>query len=336
MTHVSNIEPQLISRPFASETDWWKVRNLLIETFSMTGPGLNWEIRHWEGNRFHRGGAGWQPEEYADMRLWETDPSPTSYAFRDIREGPGAGGRLVGVAHHEGEDLWLEVHPDYRSQIEEDMLAWAEAHYAQVNDQGQRQAHVTIYEYDAPRWKLLQSRGYEKMPYGWITRWMRLGSQPLREPVLADGYTLRATCPESAGDEHWADCRRLADLLNRAFERPDFHQAEEVHNFMTRAPVFLNDLCLVMVAPDGTFAAHAALNYDAANRYAIFEPVCTHPDHRQKGLAKALMLELLIRIKPMGAKIIEVSTGDADAANALYDSLGFTEYYKAYAWKKVW
>jgi hypothetical protein len=26
--------------------------------------------------------------------------------------------------------------------------------------------------------------------------------------------------------------------------------------------------------------AHAALNYDAANRYSIFEPVCTHPDHR--------------------------------------------------------
>ncbi len=100
--------------------------------------------------------------------------------------------------------------------------------------------------------------------------------------------------------------------------------------------MFLNELNLVMVAPDGSFAAHAALNYVGAIGYAIFEPVCTHPDHRQRGLAKALMLEGLRRVRDIGARIVEVSTGDADAANALYDSIGFTEYYKAYAWKKVW
>jgi mycothiol synthase len=320
MLSTKLIPPKFTCHPLETEQDWWRARNLLIETFPISGPGFNWEIRHWEGNRFHRGSFEWTPTGYADHQLWET-----------------ADGRLAGMVHHEGDEIWMQIHPDYRDWIEAPMLEFGEAHFAQPNAAGQKQVHVTVYEYDAPRWRLLQKRGYEKMPYGWITRWMRLGNQPLREPVVADGYTMRPTYPPSAGEAHWADCQHMATLLNIAFGRPlDFHQAADTHNFYAKAPIYLNELNLVMVAPDGSFAAHAALNYDVANRYAIFEPVCTHPDHRQRGLAKALMLEALRRVRPMGAKIIEVSTGDADAANALYDSLGFTEYYKAYAWKKVW
>ncbi len=312
--------PKLTCRPLQTEQDWWRVRNLLIETFPITEPGFNWELRHWEGNRFHREPAAWTPALFPDHQLWETES-----------------GRLVGLAHHEGDEIWLEIHPDYRDLVETPMIEYAEAHFVQPNEAGRLQAHFLVYEYDAPRWRRLAQRGYEKMPYGWITRWMRLGGQPLREPVIAQGYRMRVTHPPSAGEAHWADCQRMADLLNRAFGRPlDFHQAAEYHNFMTQLPMFLNELTLVMEAPDGGFAAHAALNYDSANRYAIFEPVCTHPEHRQRGLAKALMLEGLRRVSALGAKIVEVSTGDADAANALYDSIGFTEYYKAYAWKKVW
>ena len=36
------------------------------------------------------------------------------------------------------------------------------------------------------------------------------------------------------------------------------------------------------------------------------------------------------------SQIERLITVDADAANALYDSLGFTEYYKAYYWKKLY
>jgi GNAT superfamily N-acetyltransferase len=311
--------PTFTCRPLETEQDWWRVHSLLIETFPITGPGFNWEPRHWEGNRFHNDPITWDPAAWAGHVLWET-----------------IDGRLAGLVHHEGDEVWLQLHPAYRALIEEPMLAYGEAHFAQPNPDGLRQAQVTVYEYDAPRWRMLQKRGYQKMPYGWITRWMRLAGQPLPEPVITGGYTLRTTCPPAAGPDHWDDCRRMADLLNAAFERPGFHLPAEYHNWMADAPMFRNALNLVMVAPDGSFAAHAALNYVAATRYAIFEPVCTHPDHRQRGLAKALMLEGLRRGRDLGAQVVEVSTGDADAANALYDSIGFTEYYKAYAWRKVW
>jgi mycothiol synthase len=321
MTNCTSCPEQapLTNRPLQSEQDWWRVRNLLIETFPITGPGFNWELRRWEGDRFHVAGAPWDPAPFREYQLWET-----------------AAGRLVGLVHHEGDEIQLQIHPDYRQAIEEPMLAYGEDHFARPNTDGRRQVHLLVYEHDAPRRRLVEARGYEKMPYGWITRWLRLGAQPLREPRIPPGYRLRATHPPSAGAEHWADCRGLAELLCQAFGRPaGFHQAEDVHGLMAGAPIFLNELNLVMEAPDGSLVSHVGLNYDAANRYAIFEPVCTHPEHRQRGLAQALMLEGLRRVREVGARIVEVSTGDAVPANALYDSIGFTESYKAYAWKRV-
>ena len=93
---------------------------------------------------------------------------------------------------------------------------------------------------------------------------------------------MRATRPEEL-----ADCQQIADLLNAAFNRT-FHNPWEYQNFARRAPSFRNELDLVAVAPDGTFAAYVGIPYDEANRLGIFEPVCTHPDHLRRGLARAL------------------------------------------------
>lgn len=316
MNHLSSPSSFTV-RALQTEQDWWRVRNLLIETFPITGPGFNWELRRWEGTRFHRE-VTWDPGVFADFRLWET-----------------ASGRLAGVTLPEGDEIQLLIHPDFRGQIEEPMLDYGITNFARENEQGQKQVQITIYEWDKVRQRLAEKYNFEKMTCGWITRWMRLGNQPVREASVAPGYTMRVTHLTTHESKHWEDCQRMADLLNAGFNRPGFHQAQEYHNFMTQLPMFLNELNLVMVAPDGSFASHAALNYDSANRFAIFEPVCTHPDHLRRGLAKALMLEGLRRLRILGAKVVEVSTGDADAANALYDSIGFTEYYKAYTWKKV-
>ncbi|MFZ0546808.1 MAG: GNAT family N-acetyltransferase [Candidatus Promineifilaceae bacterium] len=96
----------------------------------------------------------------------------------------------------------------------------------------------------------------------------------------------------------------------------------------------MRELDLVAVARDGRFAAYVGVPYDAYNRRGIFEPVCTHPDHRQKGLARALMQEGLRRLKALGAVDVVVETGDMIPANRLYASLGFTEMYNGCYWTK--
>lgn len=299
------------SRPIEGDDDFWRIHRLLVETHPMVGPGHNWDTRRWEGWRFYRADPAWDPTWDTRVRLWET-----------------ADRRLVGAVHHEGRgDAHLQVHPAFRA-IEEDMISWAEQHLAAPDGSG-ASLRMYVFEYDAPRRALLERRGFEKTASGGVTRLMRFVGQALSPPVIADGYRLRATRPRET-----ADCQRVADVLNAGFGR-DRHTAEEYHTFTETAPSFRGDLDLIAEAADGSFAAYVGVPYDEANRFGIFEPVCTHPDHRRHGLARALMLEGLRRLQSIGASKVVVETGDQVAANRLYDGMGFTEAHKGLVWRKA-
>ncbi len=308
----TTITQRIDSRPLTTDADWWRVRQLLIDTYPITPLDFNWEIRRWDGSRFHRQPGEWAAHLDGRYQLWETGD-----------------GQLVGVAHPEGQgDAFLELHPDYRF-LEAEMLAWAEQHLTCPTEDGQRrELQIFVYEYDVQRRHLLERLGYEKMPWSGVIRRLRFGSQPLPTVNIAPGYTLRTTRPDDA------DYQRIADILNAGFNRT-IHTAMEVRNFMTQAPSFRHDLDLVAEAPDGSFASYVGVIYDEANRHGIFEPVCTHPDHRKKGLAQALMFEGLHRLKALGCAEVCVGTGEAVAANALYDSVGFTEIYQGHIWRKL-
>jgi GNAT superfamily N-acetyltransferase len=239
-----------------------------------------------------------------------------------------AAGRLVGVVHAEYPgDVFLELHPDYRS-LEVAMVAWAEAHFSAPRAVAPgRELRFYVHEYDIPRRRLLTARGYEKTAQGGMFRRMRLGHGPLPASELPVGYTLRSLRP---GDE--GDYQRLADVLTAGFNRTG-HTAAEARAFVTGAPSFRSDLHLVAALPDDRFAAHIGFTLDA-NRRGIVEPVCTHPAHLRKGLARALMAEGLRRLQALGAVEVTVDTGDAEAANTFYDAVGFTEGYKGYIWRK--
>jgi mycothiol synthase len=300
-----------IARPMRDDADFWRMRALLIDTVPITPIGFNWDMRRLDGKRFYEANmdANWPPAQ--PIQLWET-----------------GGGRLAGfVLADGGGNAHLNVHPDYR-HLEGEMLDWTVEHLTPPTDEGQR-LEVYVYEYDVLRQRLLAERGFQKTEHWGMIRHLRIGQQPLRQPVVAEGYSLRATQPDDM-----ADCQRIADLLNAAFRR-DFHNAEEYHNFCRLAPSFHPDLDLVAVAPDGTFAAYVGIPYDETNRRGIFEPVCTHPDHQRKGLAGALMQEALLRLRAIGAVDATVDTGDMLPANRFYDSMGFTEAYKGHAWRKT-
>jgi ribosomal protein S18 acetylase RimI-like enzyme len=294
------------------DQDFWRIRELIIETYPITARGFNWEVRRWDGQRFYNADPGLKPGWQEQVQLWETEH-----------------GRLVAAVHPEdGGDAHLEVHPDFR-YIEEVMFAWAEEHLSQPNPDGTgRRITTYVYEYDVYRQELLRARDYQRTDYWGQTRYLRLGHQPLPRPVVAEGYTLRATRPEP-DDDH-----RIADLLNAAFGR-DFHNAAEFQTFTRLAPSFVRALDLVAEAPDGSFAAYVGIPYDQVNQRAIFEPVCTHPDHRRRGLALALMHEGLLRLRAMGALEVTVDTGSMEAANRLYDSVGFTERHKGSYWRRT-
>jgi mycothiol synthase len=301
------------SRPFRDDADFLRLRALAVETYPITGPGWNWDIRRWDGARYYNVTPALDPSWLDTIRLWETDA-----------------GRLVGAVNADGPGMfYLQLHPDFR-EVEEEMIIWAEGALAAGERNGSgHEIQTEVYEYDRPRQRILQQRGFVCLPGSSVFRKLRLGAKALPVVNLEAGYRLRMIDP---GD--WQDCQRLADLLNAAFNR-SFHAAGEFATFAKYASSVRADLHWVAEAPDGSFGAHVGIILDEANRRGLFEPVCTHPAHRRKGLAQNLMFEGLQRLRAAGAEEVTVETGDMLAANALYDTIGFTEVYLSHTWRKT-
>jgi mycothiol synthase len=299
------------ARLYRDEKDFWRVRRLLIDTVGITPVGFNWEVRRWDGTRFHNPRGELAPGAGLRIRLWED------------------GDRLVAAIHPEGQgNAHLQVHPDYR-HLEEEMIAWAEANLAADGEDGVRTLNLFVNDYDAGRRRLLAGRGYVECAWGGVTRYLRLGRQSLTTPRIPPGYTLRT----ARSRQSLADSQAVADLLNAAFGRT-WHTAQEIQVFARLAPSYRPDMDLVAEAADGTLAAYVGIAYDPDNRLAIFEPVCTHPDHLRRGLAKTLMQEGLLRLRALGAQGACVGTGDMLPANRLYDAIGFSEAYRGRGWEK--
>jgi ribosomal protein S18 acetylase RimI-like enzyme len=231
------------------------------------------------------------------------------------------------VVHPEGrDDMFLELDPDYR-HLQAAMLDWVEASLAAAVD-GQGHLELFTWDYDLLRRGLLRERGYEELQTGGWQRRLRFGEWEIAPPPATPGYRLRSTGEGTIDDE----ATRMAALLNAAFGRT-IHSAAEYRTFATTSPSFRHDLNLVAEAADGSFAAHVGLTLDEANGHGIVEPVCTHPDHRRHGLAQALILDGLRRLRDLGATTCSVETGDMEPANALYRSIGFTEEYRGHTWR---
>ena len=47
------------SRSVRGDDDFWKVRSLLVDTYPITWPYFNWDVRRWDGSYFHNEVAGW-------------------------------------------------------------------------------------------------------------------------------------------------------------------------------------------------------------------------------------------------------------------------------------
>jgi mycothiol synthase len=94
------------------------------------------------------------------------------------------------------------------------------------------------------------------------------------------------------------------------------------------APGYAPEREFVVVAPDGTFAAFTVTWHDALNRIGLLEPVGTHPDHRHRGLGKAVVLDAMHRMKAAGMTHATVAnTGTHETSRALYEACGFTPSY---------
>ena len=123
-----------------------------------------------------------------------------------------------------------------------------------------------------------------------------------------------------------ADAAKLADVHNHSFT-PKWNA--ETYGAVFSAPHMEREI--VVVAPDGRFAAFVNVWHDRVNRSLLFEPVGTHSDFRRRGLASALMTYAMRRMqREWGIECAWVCHEPPDknlASSALYASLGFVKLH---------
>ena len=184
------------------------------------------------------------------------------------------------------------------------------------------------FDWDTERQERLARRGHvPRSEWFWHNR-RRTVSDPVPDLPAPEGYIIRSVCPTDADVERWVACTNLT--FGQSYQ-PEYHR-----NFQLYSPSHNYDLHLIAEAPDGSFAAFAGLTVDVHNRYAVFEPVGTHPDHRRKGLARFVMFEGIRRLQALGTTdIVYVANWGTADAGKLYASVGLEHYATTTAWVKT-
>ncbi len=234
-------------------------------------------------------------------------------------------GNVIGAAWPSEGEVALLVDPDHRS-LDAELIAWGEGHRRWTGDPVGSPVGLEIWAFDGDeRTTSLEQHGYELTENA--IRYLRQRIvPPVPDPVLPTGYVLRHV--EGEDDlEHRVAVHRDAFAPSR--------MTVAKHRAVMDAPTYRSDLDLVVVAPDGSFAAFAIVWHDPTNRIGVFEPVGCHTVHRRRGLARAIMREGLKRLAGLGAESAFVGTVTTNPASAgLYASAGFEPFKVNRAWKK--
>lgn len=298
------------SRMYQDEADYQGIRRMLIDigrladgTSNAPGDITVGDVDWW---RF----TADDEQSLASARLWLDDA-----------------GNVVALAWPPDEHTEIIVHPDHRN-VEEEMIAWVEDQRAGVVPDEGKENTLTLWAFDddAFRTEILSRRGFQRKDDHMVYR-RRSIEGDLPDAPLAEGYTFR-------------DMTSDADLEARvAAHRSAFHPSKmtaEKHRRVMTAPTYRPDLDVIAVAPDGTYAAYCIVWFDSENAHGVFEPVGCHADHRQRGLASAVMTEGMRRARALGARTVAVlANGGEPAANRLYESLGFQLVGKIHMWSKT-
>jgi ribosomal protein S18 acetylase RimI-like enzyme len=247
---------------------------------------------------FHPGGLQWWLRRLDrpgfDVAIFDEDSAVVAFALRDRSDVIVQADRA-----HSAERLAL--------------LAWIES---RARDTGQSELVLSVPEADRDLRHAALTRGYEPTEtYGYeLVR--DLDGEPARA-ALPRGFEIISLTPALA--DPYVELHRAAWSRPKEPSTYDRHQ----HDLVTAMPGFRFDLVPIIAATDGRFSAYCMSWWDPLSASVEIEPLGTHPDFRRKGLARAIVLEVVRRSSRLGAKYVLVwATSSNPEAKALYLSAG--------------
>lgn len=235
---------------------------------------------------------------------------------------------LVGFSWFEAPSgVTMHVHPVWRGRgvVEQAMLDQFIATHPTIKDDDDGKLWTKAVDRDQATLTFLAAQGFERDPLHYLLL-LRDLDDSLPPPSLPPGFQVRHVGAETEWTERvnvhrevWHPSRVTLDAYQR----------------LRTVPAYQPELDLVVVAPDGSFAAYALLWLDQTNRIGEFEPVGTRSTFRGQGLGKAVMIEGLRRLQAAGMRrAFVVSLADNLAAVQLYTSVGFTISDREYLYGK--
>jgi GNAT superfamily N-acetyltransferase len=301
----------IASRPYTDLGDLSRIQRATAHWIARTNPGCyihpgDLALRLFKGMRRY------DPPDI--IRLWE---SP---------QGDLLGWALVYPPWNSFE---MAVQPDQLgSGLAAEILAWTEAEtWDWMKREGRsNKLHLELYEGDVNMIALAAERGYRRTDHRRLVSARSL-ADPIPDASLPAGFIIR-----SVAGEHEAE--HMVAVQNAAF---GWQLMADDYRRVMASPIYRQERELVVVAPDGRFAAFCTLLLDADNQIGMFEDVGTHADFRRLGLGRALLYAGMhrLRLRGMTTALVPHQPPEVnEAAAELYAQVGFTPQYIFWGYNK--
>jgi predicted N-acetyltransferase YhbS len=292
-------------RSYNYPKDFKLVGDFLIDNYHSGNKDGNWIQPAWEYMHSH---PSLDEASLDKIGLWED------------------AGKIVGVAHYEGEvgEVFFEIHPCY-TFLKATMLEYAENQLYGKTETGERYLNVFINDFDRDFETLVQLRGYEQDENRARPMSQMAIPQPFPPISLPGGFRLKSLAEDN-------DLSKIHRVLWRGFDHAGEPPAAglEWRKKMQSGPNFRKELTIVIEAPDGNFVSFCGMWYEATKQIAYVEPVATDPDFRGRGLGKAAVLEGLRRCGVLGATVAFVGSDQK-----FYQAIGFNKLFTSNCWVKT-
>ena len=250
------------------------------------------------GAIFHPGGLQW----------WLRRAGRAGFEVAVLADDDAA----VGLALRDETDVVLQADSPHAEDRRE-LLAWVES---RVRGSAEPEIFVSVADGDDGLRRTVLSRGYVPSDrYGYELVY-DLVADP-GAPELPAGFEMISLTP--------ALTDRYVALHRAAWSRPTAPSTYDrrQHDNVTAMPDFRHDLVPIVAAPGGALAAYCMSWWDSRSASVEIEPLGTHPDFRRKGLARAIVREVLRRSWALGATYVLVwGVSGNPEAKSLYESAG--------------
>ena len=254
-----------------------------------------------------------------DVRVWEkSDGTVSGFALVDLSVW----------------GLFYLVRPSEEGgELEQEILSWACNRARHIS----RNRSITlrcrrVREDNPKRIASLERQGFRRENDRQGLRMIRRLDAPLDKPLIPQGFKIRHLSGQDEIEAYVA-------LVNSAIPKAT---SVEAHQKWIEIPEYIPELDLIAVAADGTFAAFCQSYYDplelarSTRREGWTDPIGSAPAYRKKGLARAIVLEALWRLKDKGIEdaVLGVASSN-EVAQKLYESIGYRAIYRMYDYVKV-